>query len=286
MVYSVQHYLRLICGPEPLRKVRPGLCLEVGSGAFPLWCADVLSDRYVVDRSHRSHRPLLVDQRPMVICSAMNLPFKDHAFDFVVCRHVLEHLPEPQRALAEIVRVGKGGYIEGPSPVSESLFGWPKHRWLVWVEGDTLHLAPKGESPFGTLFHDLYQTDKRFAAFYDARPDVFLTRYLWRQSMGWVVHVEDKMDTSRTNEGELAEPLPEENLSHFPLQHRIWHKLTWLLRTIRGRRVPRDIVHLLRCPRCRGELRPGSGELACTACGARYPCKPGRYVLLPPGEGG
>lgn len=39
---------------------------------------------------------------------AHRLPFSDHQFDVVVAAEVLEHLPDPERGLAEIARVGRG----------------------------------------------------------------------------------------------------------------------------------------------------------------------------------
>jgi ubiquinone/menaquinone biosynthesis C-methylase UbiE len=41
--------------------------------------------------------------------SADNIPFGDNHFDSVVCRSVLHHLPDPTKALSEIVRVLKPG---------------------------------------------------------------------------------------------------------------------------------------------------------------------------------
>ena len=38
-----------------------------------------------------------------------NLPFADHSFDLVICSEVLEHIPEDDRAIREIVRVLKPG---------------------------------------------------------------------------------------------------------------------------------------------------------------------------------
>lgn len=37
------------------------------------------------------------------------LPFKDNSFDVILCNHVLEHIPDHQRALAELFRVMKPG---------------------------------------------------------------------------------------------------------------------------------------------------------------------------------
>jgi|SRR5581483_3130369 len=39
--------------------------------------------------------------------SAYDLPYKDNAFDLVVCTEVLEHLDQPKKALSEVLRVSK-----------------------------------------------------------------------------------------------------------------------------------------------------------------------------------
>lgn len=34
-----------------------------------------------------------------------DLPFKDHSFDFIICNHVLEHIPDDTKAMQELYRV-------------------------------------------------------------------------------------------------------------------------------------------------------------------------------------
>jgi len=38
-----------------------------------------------------------------------NLPFADNAFDFILCNHVLEHIPNDTKAMQELLRVMKPG---------------------------------------------------------------------------------------------------------------------------------------------------------------------------------
>ena len=38
-----------------------------------------------------------------------NLPFKDHSYDIIFCNHVLEHIPNDQKAMQELYRVLKPG---------------------------------------------------------------------------------------------------------------------------------------------------------------------------------
>lgn len=46
-----------------------------------------------------------------LVFSAEALPFRERVFDLAYCSEVLEHLDHPERALAEIARVGDGGRV-------------------------------------------------------------------------------------------------------------------------------------------------------------------------------
>ncbi len=43
-----------------------------------------------------------------LVCDACSLPWRDDAFDLVLGIEVLEHLPDPSRAIAELARVSRG----------------------------------------------------------------------------------------------------------------------------------------------------------------------------------
>jgi len=52
----------------------------------------------------------------------MEIPFKDNYFDIVICTHVLEHVPDMQKGIAEIHRVLKnGGFAILQTPFSKLL---------------------------------------------------------------------------------------------------------------------------------------------------------------------
>lgn len=67
------------------------------------------------------------------VCTA-NLPFADNEFDVVYCRKGLAEASDPAAVCREMMRVGKRGFIETPSPLAEYLGGHPAHRWLIRVE--------------------------------------------------------------------------------------------------------------------------------------------------------
>src|SRR4029079_17570981 len=87
---------------------------------------------------------------------------RDHEFDFVMCRQVLEHVPDPQKAAAELARGARRGLVEVRSRAGELVNGNPTHRWIVDREEDTLVFHPRCfiEHPFDNLFYGrLFQDD-------------------------------------------------------------------------------------------------------------------------------
>jgi SAM-dependent methyltransferase len=113
-------------------KMIHGLTLDVGSGVNPLMAAHVLCDVSRKDRRDGGGSPLLTYGKPFVQCDAQFLPFKDKAFDFVHCSHVLEHLENPKKAYKELKRVGKSGYIETPTWLQENFFySLRAHKWII-----------------------------------------------------------------------------------------------------------------------------------------------------------
>jgi hypothetical protein len=85
------------------------------------------------------------------ICGREPWPFTDKQFDFVICSHTLEDIRDPLWVCAELIRVGKAGYIEVPSRVFESTRGVERpqtaglshHRWLIDIDGDEIRFLLK-----------------------------------------------------------------------------------------------------------------------------------------------
>lgn len=64
----------------------------------------------------------------------MSLPYEDQSFDVVMAAHVLEHLPDPQSALAEMVRVLKPGGMVFLCVTRPSLLGaLVQLLWRTWA---------------------------------------------------------------------------------------------------------------------------------------------------------
>jgi len=108
--------------------------LDVGCGAYPFPLATVLVDLFIEKSEHRTEK-LKTSGKPFVIADIEHLPFDDNKYDFVFCSHLLEHTRNPIIACEELIRVGKRGYIETPSLMTDVLFSWAKgmHKWFTVI---------------------------------------------------------------------------------------------------------------------------------------------------------
>lgn len=75
-----------------------------------------------------------------------NLPFKDNSFDFILCNHVLEHIPDDTKAMQELYRVlTKGGtaILQIPQDINRT----------TTFEDDTITDPKERASIFGQYDH-------------------------------------------------------------------------------------------------------------------------------------
>jgi ubiquinone/menaquinone biosynthesis C-methylase UbiE len=134
-----------------LRGLQPASLLDIGSGrgaflwpllhhfpALPVTASDILT--YRVD-DMQAVRDGGIAQLTTVEADATALLFDDRSFDVVTMLEVLEHIPDSQRALAEICRVASRFVIlsmsskEDNNPEHIHLFSEQKIRVLLQAHG-------------------------------------------------------------------------------------------------------------------------------------------------------
>ncbi len=131
------------CG-ERLRLQPDWLVLDVGSGHNPNRRADILLERELSASVHRSGAGAVIPGgKKLVVGDAQAMPFKTQTLDFIIASHIAEHIPQPDRFLHELQRVGKRGYIETPGPLSETLLTEPYHLWVIQPSQSKLIFAKK-----------------------------------------------------------------------------------------------------------------------------------------------
>jgi len=76
-------------------------------------------------------------------CDAVKLPFPDKYFGAVIASHVLEHMENPQAAVAEWNRVADRVYVIVPKWWAPHTWLHPGHRWVISEDGRTTPLWNK-----------------------------------------------------------------------------------------------------------------------------------------------
>jgi hypothetical protein len=172
--------------------------LDVGSGGYPFPLATVHLDGYVGFTPTR-YEPLAPVQKPFVIGDVHRLPFRDRSFDFVYASHLLQSVEDPLAACAEMMRVGKAGYLEIPTFGKSTLFSWGKGLMKWYAVGIHQHLCffeytdRELEGVRSPVWRDLIMSrwyEPLQPVFYDNQ-DIFNTMFSWTGSFSVFVFGRD-----------------------------------------------------------------------------------------------
>jgi SAM-dependent methyltransferase len=129
---------------------RGGRLLEIGSGlghlvaqledSFQTFGMDL--NQWAVKQS----KPV-VNASSLGTASAQELPFADASFNMVIIKHIVEHLPDPEKAIAEIGRVTQtGGTLILATPNLSSLMKPCKgQHWIGYQDPTHISLKPPAE---------------------------------------------------------------------------------------------------------------------------------------------
>jgi len=184
--------------------------LEVGSGHNPHARADVLLDLFEKDtvNQHRGGTNLTID-RPFVKADVCDMPFKDKEFDYVMAFFLLEHIPNVEKAISEIQRVGKRGIIALPTEYTEFVHPCREHRWFCSYDEKGIIFKKKPEgwySPLKDTFHTLWNNDKDYFWFFQHHLKLFGFRHEWEGKINYRIEPFNgfefkNLDISHTNRG-------------------------------------------------------------------------------------
>lgn len=141
------------------RKIEPGfkvdknsLVVDIGSGDKPFWRADVFVDKLSLGNVQRTTKTNTIKNLGKFVDSDVNkLPFKNKAFDFAFSSHLLEHVEDPGRAIGEMTRIARSGYLEVPNGVLEVMSPFNSHLWFVFEDQGKLVFYRKSKKLHAVL---------------------------------------------------------------------------------------------------------------------------------------
>jgi SAM-dependent methyltransferase len=172
--------------------------LEVGGGHRPHPRANVVVDKYTNSNFHRSGDLKVLKNQTFLEADGENLPFKDKEFDYVICSHVLEHVENPEKFLAEQFRVAKRGYMETPSLLGEALYARESHKWIIQEFNDVIYLVDKKKINFqygydmAELLQGYLPTNSiGYKILERTHPNMFTNRIEWVGNFKYEVSPED-----------------------------------------------------------------------------------------------
>lgn len=252
-----------------------GLVLDIGSGEKPHWRADVLCDFYPdeefsVQRSGGGHAHVT---KPMVIGNVEKLPFKDNAFDFVIASHLLEHIPDVEKACQELIRVAKAGYIEVPSEGQAKIHDLDSHLWYCKKKGKKLVFTAKDKRVFDEEVYkfadELIKRKVWYPKVIHPNFDLVGISIWWEDHFDFEVNGQAHPELLTEIDGFHEEAKPAKN--RVPLLRKLVIGLTKLIFWHKSRQEDFDLIRLLQCPESGEtdleEIKPGvfkgkkSGEI-------------------------
>jgi ubiquinone/menaquinone biosynthesis C-methylase UbiE len=132
--------------------------LEIGAGSGFL--QDIVSDYTALDISPTARRFF---HKPFVEASATDMPFPDNSFDAIWTVWVLEHIPNPEKALLEMRRVVKpGGYLYLLPALEVSMYAPQGYRVRPYSDLSMSGKLIKATVPPGEFLEKLTKKQIRF----------------------------------------------------------------------------------------------------------------------------
>jgi 2-polyprenyl-3-methyl-5-hydroxy-6-metoxy-1,4-benzoquinol methylase len=156
--------------------------LEVGSGMGHLVAQlEDTFETYGLDLNHWavSESKAVVNRSSLQTASAQELPFEAGVFNVVIIKHIVEHLPNPEKAINEIGRItAKNGTLILATPnLGSMLKPWKGDRWIGYQ--DPTHISLKLPAEWLTLIQNAGFELKR--VFSDGFWDVPYIRFVPKQ---------------------------------------------------------------------------------------------------------
>jgi len=175
--------------PEKITQIKPAdKVLEVGPGSLPHPRSDVFLDKIFnsdLAVAQRGFAEKINLNKPIFYYRGGFFPFKDKEFDYIICSHVIEHVPadELDTFISELQRVASRGYIEFPNIFYELINFQPVHLWLMNFKNNSIYFLDKNlfkSDYIHKIYREMfYGQDKYLKAIFERYRQLFFCGFEW-----------------------------------------------------------------------------------------------------------
>lgn len=197
--------------PEKIKNIKPGdKVLEIGPGSLPFSRSDVYLDKVFTGAeasAQRGYAKEISYNKPLYTYDGTAFPFKDNEFDYVICSHVLEHVPENELPsfFTEIQRVAKKGYVEFPTIFYELINYQDVHLWLMNYKNGTVYFLDKNifsSGPVHKIYREMfYSRGGDLQKLFTQYKELFFSAFEWEGNLTWkkVNNIDELVDENDYN---------------------------------------------------------------------------------------
>jgi len=171
--------------------------LEIGPGGHPHPRSNIFLEKIFDDEheasAQRGYANKVSIKNKIVYYKGGAFPFEDNEFDYIICSHVLEHVPaeDLKGFISEMQRIGKAGFIEYPNAFYEFINYQPVHLWLMNYRNDTILFLDKNifESNYiHKIFREMfYGSDKYMSEIFNRYRDMFFSYFEWSGNINYEI---------------------------------------------------------------------------------------------------
>ena len=184
--------------PEKIKSIQPSdSVLEIGPGSRPHPRANILLDKNFetedIALSQRGYVPKIDYEQPIIYYDGGKFPFKDNEFDYVICSHVLEHVPvnKLELFLMELQRISPKGYIEFPNVFYELIHFREFHKWFMNYRDNVILFLDKrvyNDHVIHRVYREaFYGKDQYLYRAFDRYKHFFFVGFEWFDSINFKV---------------------------------------------------------------------------------------------------
>lgn len=124
--------------PKRMKSISPNnLVLKVGPEGIPHPRANVCLENLFPDNyeayAKRGYKHSSIGKAETTYYEGGTFPFKDNEFDYIICSHILKHIPQNDlhEFISELARVALRGYSEFPNVFYKLINYQDVHLWMI-----------------------------------------------------------------------------------------------------------------------------------------------------------